>query len=204
MTTRRTLLLTVLFSFTLPYKLRSGEKLDPQKARKRLRQARQHAARGEFEKMRQQAERARKSDPTNAESYAFLGSYELRMRRLDQAEQLLQSSIERDPNLGIARTYLGNVFFERGDRDRALDEWTVGARLDPTDPEALCSLAVGLLTIDQVSEAKRNYEKALLRDRRYYDPEFLVDRKKGAAWGEAKADILKPLMQTVRKPAYPY
>ena len=153
--------------------------------------------------MKKQAERAREFDPSNAASYAFLGAYEFRIRRLDMAERLLQEFIERDPNLGMARTYLGNVLFERGDRDRALDQWTVGARLDPIDPEALSSLAVGLMTIDQVPEAKRLYEKALLRDRRYYDPAFLANRKKGAAWGSEKVDTLRPLIQIVPKPAYP-
>jgi len=86
--------------------------------------------------MKKQAERAREFDPSNAASYAFLGAYEFRMRRLDMAERL--------------------------------------------------------------------YEKALLRDRRYYDPAFLANRKKGAAWGSEKVGTLRPLIQIVPKPVYPY
>lgn len=177
---------------------------EKQRARKHFRKAEQAAARGQFDEMRQHADAARGFDPADARSYTMLGCFALRYRRFSRAQALLDEALTRDPNQPQARTCLGSVLFEQGERERALDEWSVGARLDPKNPEALASYAVGLLTIDRTAEAKRNYETALLRDRRYHDPEYLANRAKGAGWSEDKIDVLRPLIAAVPLPAYPY
>ena len=106
--------------------------------------------------------------------------------------------------MGIAHIYLGNLFFDQGDSDRALDEWNVGARFEDTNPEALWSLALGLFLIGKTTEATQQYKKALVYDRRYYQPQFLGDHKKGAAWSRKKVEAVAPLLQKVEKPGFPY
>ena len=77
-------------------------------------------------------------------------------------------------------------------------------RLDSKSPEALASYAVGLFVIGKTTEAIQQYKKAMMYDRRYYEKEFLSDRKKGAAWGPKKIDAVAPMLEKVEKPKFPY
>ena len=174
------------------------------KAKKELAKAEKQLVEGNFDKMYEAAKKAQSLDASLAASYAFSGLYLYRLEQSGPAEQEFQKALTRDTNMGMAHIYLGNLFFDRGDSDRALDEWNVGARLEDSNPEALSSLALGLFLIGKTTEATQQYKKALMYDRRYYQPQFLGDRKKGAAWSKKKIDAVAPLLQKVEKPGFPY
>jgi tetratricopeptide (TPR) repeat protein len=174
------------------------------KAKNKLQDAVKAASNNNFEKMYDLAREAESLDATLAEPYAYSGLYLYRTGDSASAEKDFQKALTLDPNLSMPRVYLGNILFERGDSDRALDEWFAGLRLDSKSPEALASYAVGLFVLGKTTEAIQQYKKALMYDRRYYEKEFLSDRKKGAAWGQKKGDAVAPLLEKVEKPKFPY
>ncbi len=182
----------------------SADSKSTAKAKKELQNAIKSAGNNNFEKMYESAKKAQALDPRLAGPYAYSGLYLYRVGQFDAAEKEFQKCLTLDANFAMARAYLGNILFDRGESERALDEWNASVRLDSKSPEALASIAVGLFGIGKTTEAVQQYKKALMYDRRYYEPDFLLDRKKGAAWGRKKVDAAAPLLQKIEKPKFPY
>lgn len=174
------------------------------KAKKEIQKALKYSVENKFEKMLESARKAKTLDPSLPMPYAYSGLYLYRMEQMTAAEVDFQKSLALDPNQALARIYLGSILFDRGNSERALDEWSVGVRLESKNPEALASMALALFLIGKNTEAIQHYKRALTYDRRYYDPPFLLDRKKGAAWSKKKVDAVLPLLQKVEKPKFPY
>ena len=181
-----------------------GDAKDTTKARKHLAKAAEHAARYKIKKMRKEAEKARKNDPSLGESYAYLGLYYYRKQEFEKAKKLFELSIKRNSSIALPRVYLGNVLYEVGEFDRALDQWNLASRLDDTDSEALSSLALGLYILGREKDAIQRYMQALQWDKRYHDPAFLGDFKKGAAWTPKRVKAVRPLLEKVPAPLFKY
>lgn len=203
MTTRRFMLLFLTPILLLPGSAQA-QKRKPWAARKELRRAALFMARCQFDKMRSAAVKARKLDDTQSDIEFYLGIYDYREARNEAAELHFAAALERDPNHGLAHVYLGNILYDRGERERALDEWNVGARLEPEEPEALAASAVGFLHVQNLDEARHRMRQALMRDRRYYQTSFLADIKKGAAWSQARVDAIRVVLEQMPPPTYPY
>ncbi len=174
------------------------------KALKHVAKAEKHLAQGKLNKMLKAAKKARKNDPSLGESYALLGIYHYRNTDFENARSYFETSIEKDSNISVPRAYLGNLLFEEGEFDRALDEWSLSARLDPRNPEALASLALGFFQLGKKKEAVQLYRKALRWDKRYYDQEFLANFREGAGWGPKKLKAALALLEGVPAPRIRY
>lgn len=199
---RTTLILISLLAIGCVASLAGETKTE--KARKELNKAERYAVDNKFPQMLEAAKKAQALDPLLPGPFVYSAIYFYRSEQPAAAEQDLLKALARDPNLALAHIYLGNILFDRGESERALDEWNVGVRLDDRVPEGLSSLAVGLLAIGRTTDAMQHYRKALMYDRRYYDPPFLIDRKKGAAWSQKKVDAVTPLLAKLEKPGFPY
>ncbi|RMD89662.1 MAG: tetratricopeptide repeat protein, partial [Alphaproteobacteria bacterium] len=89
-----------------------------------------------------------------ADVLSALGSANLRLGRLDQAERLLRRAVERDPDFAAAWNNLGVVLMEKGEAAEAVRVFEIAFSLDGGRSE----------------EIRNNLKRALAkRDRTDYD-----------------------------------
>jgi len=69
---------------------------------------------------------------------------------------------------------LGFAAFELGDKKKAIEQWTLAARLETESPFARAALAVGFYSIQDVDNALIQYELATMLDARYAEPAALA------------------------------
>lgn len=115
-----------------------------------------------------------------------------RMGRREAALQLCLRGLEHYPQHAEAHALLALLHLERGDRERAADEWSVVLRLDANNFEALRGLGFSCLEQDQLSKARQLLERAaLLRPGDAAVQEALrllgarQERESRPAWGSA-------------------
>jgi predicted regulator of Ras-like GTPase activity (Roadblock/LC7/MglB family) len=96
-------------------------------------------------------------------SLAFLPlAEELRKRRkLDDALRVALRGLERHPYLADAHDVLARVCADRGEEQRARDEWETALRLDPAHAGALRGLGHLALEAVDVGEAERRLARVL-------------------------------------------
>lgn len=82
-------------------------------------------------------------DPVRAwELYRMADKLDQTQHTLIEAEQLYREAIRLDPSMAQARTNLGNVLYQRGDKNAAIRQYQDALRVDPYQPEAAYNLAV--------------------------------------------------------------
>lgn len=100
-------------------------------------------------------------DPSSLAFLPLARAYR-RMGRREAALQLCMRGLEHYPQHAEAHALLALLHLERGDRERAADEWSVVLRLDANNFEALRGLGFSYLEQDQLSRARQMLERAAL------------------------------------------
>ncbi|CAN5780309.1 hypothetical protein BH23GEM9_BH23GEM9_28160 [soil metagenome] len=80
----------------------------------------------------------------------------------DAALQLCMRGLEHHPANLEAHGLLALLYLERGDRERAADEWSIVLRMEPDNFEALRGMGFCYLERDQMSRARQMLERAAL------------------------------------------
>ncbi|NTW21497.1 MAG: tetratricopeptide repeat protein, partial [Nostocales cyanobacterium W4_Combined_metabat2_030] len=78
------------------------------------------------------------------------------------SEIAFRKALERDPNIGTARNYLGNIFLQQNRLNLAIQEFGEAIRLSPNLGEAYYNLGVALQRQGQKEAAITAYRQALV------------------------------------------
>jgi len=78
------------------------------------------------------------------------------------SEIAFRTALDRDPNIGLARNYLGNILLEQNRLDLAIQEYGEAIRLNPSLGEAYYNLGVALQRQGQKEAAITAYRQALV------------------------------------------
>jgi tetratricopeptide (TPR) repeat protein len=81
---------------------------------------------------------------------------------LPGAEAAFRQALQRDPNIGLARNYLGNILMEQNRLDLAVQEYGEAVRLIPNFGEAYYNLGLALQKQGQNEAAITAYRQALI------------------------------------------
>ncbi|WP_016952841.1 tetratricopeptide repeat protein [Anabaena sp. PCC 7108] len=81
---------------------------------------------------------------------------------LQGAEFAFRQALQRDPNIGMARNYLGNIFLEQNRLDLAVQEYGEAIRLNPNSGDAYYNLGLALQKQGQKEAAITAYRQALV------------------------------------------
>jgi tetratricopeptide (TPR) repeat protein len=177
----------------------AGDELAKQKerARSHLIEARRLAADYKIDKAADKAREALKDDPGLSEAYVYLGMERFRAGDMKVAKDDLSHALELDSYQAAAHCQLGFVLYQQGDIDSASDHWNLAARLDPTSPLAIAGVAIAQFKNGQQDEAAKTFEKILLYDRRFANPNF-VAADNGPKWS---GELLKDFRELQSKAA---
>ncbi|MEA2083332.1 MAG: tetratricopeptide repeat protein [Thermodesulfobacteriota bacterium] len=99
------------------------------------------------------------NDPENNEALLLKSAALLRFEKIDQAEKLLNSLLEKDNT--IPRTYflLADLYIRRGEREKAVEMLKQGSKADPKEPLfyiILAKIAVQQKKMDEAIELLEN------------------------------------------------
>jgi TolB-like protein/class 3 adenylate cyclase len=97
----------------------------------------------EISEARRLAERAIELDKTDARVLALAGfALGYVVEEVEEAAVLVKRAVQLDPNLVLARLWLGWIYVYRGDGDAAIEQIEAGMRIDPLDPHGYSALTV--------------------------------------------------------------
>jgi tetratricopeptide (TPR) repeat protein len=99
-----------------------------------------------------------------AASYYQQGVTRYNRNDLLSAEYAFRQALQRDPNLGLARNYLGNIFLQQNRLSAAVQEYAEAIRMNPNLGEAYYNLALALQKQGQKEAAITAYRQALVID----------------------------------------
>lgn len=83
-------------------------------------------------------------------------------RDLQKAESAFRQALQRDPNIGLAHHYLGNILMEQNRLDLAVQEYGEAVRINPEFAEAYYNLGLALQKQEKPEEAIAAYRQALV------------------------------------------
>ncbi|MGV0029481.1 tetratricopeptide repeat protein, partial [Phormidesmis priestleyi] len=96
-----------------------------------------------------------------AASYYQQGVTRYNRNDLLSAEFAFRQALQRDPNLGLARNYLGNIFLQQNRLEAAVQEYAEAIRMNPNLGEAYYNLALALQKQGQKEAAITAYHQRL-------------------------------------------
>ena len=80
------------------------------------------------------------------------------------AEYAFRQALQRDPNIGLARNYLGNIMLQQNRLDAAVQEYGEAIRINPNIVEAYYNLGLALHKQGQKEAAITAYRQAVIID----------------------------------------
>ena len=83
---------------------------------------------------------------------------------LQGAEYAFRQALQRDPNLGAARNYLGNMFLQQNRLDAALQEYAEAIKVNPNFSEAYYNLRLVLHRQGEKEAAITAYRQSLVSE----------------------------------------
>lgn len=104
------------------------------------------------------------SQDLDAAMFYQLGVTRYNRQDLKIAESAFRQALQRDPNIGLARNYLGNILMRQNRWDLAVQEYGEAIRLLPNFGEAYYNLGLALQKQEQIEAAITAYRKALVAD----------------------------------------
>jgi len=104
------------------------------------------------------------SQDLEAASFYQQGVMRYYRKDLQAAENAFRQALQRDPNLGIARNYLGSIMLQQNRLDVAVQEYTEAIRINPNLGEAYYNLGLTLHKQGQTEAAITAYRQALVID----------------------------------------
>ncbi|MBX5484016.1 MAG: tetratricopeptide repeat protein, partial [Myxococcaceae bacterium] len=108
--------------------------------------------------------RAIKGDPTLAEANLNLARLYLRLKRLPEARQQLESALEKAPQSADVNAGMGELLLDENKLEEANQAFLKSAELDPTLPDAHLGLSITALRQGRVEDAEKAITQALELD----------------------------------------
>ena len=131
----------------------------------------QRGSESEILELRNMAQRAIAADPDDSRGYLLAGIGDMWLRRLPQAEALLQRAISLNPSLAHAHAQLGGTYNLMGQPARAVAPLIAAMRLSPNDRHMfypLGELALAKHMQQEWPDAIRLADQALIRRPAYW------------------------------------
>ena len=100
------------------------------------------------------------NDPDHVQAMLYLADTEIQANRLDDAKPLLAKVEAKDPSLGLVHLDLGIVYLEGGEKEDALRELEMAAKIIPNDVDVHWRLGRLYRTMGRKDEAKAEFDKA--------------------------------------------
>lgn len=153
-------------------------------------------------------------DPGSLAFVPLAESYRRQGRR-DAALRVCLRGLDQHPSHVRAHALLGKLYLERGDRERAADEWSTVVRLDPESFEGHRGLGFTSLERDQFDLAERHLLRALeirpgdatvtgalqlLRERRGDVPAPVSRVRRAASAAALRATRVPPVQSSIAAP----
>jgi len=98
--------------------------------------------------------------PDRIEPALELGTLYLDNKKLDKADDEVETVLKSHPNSGAAYRLKGKILLARGKKEDAVEMFQKSLTLEPDDPEALVGLALAYVSLGQLKEAEAIMEKA--------------------------------------------
>lgn len=110
-----------------------------------------------------QFQRTRLPDEDRPEAVEFYvrGEQLRRQGNLQGAEDEYRAAVQRNPNLRMPHSRLGDMYKQRGDYAKASGHYEAVARLDPYDPQSHYNLGLSYHFLNQLQDAAASYLRAL-------------------------------------------
>jgi tetratricopeptide (TPR) repeat protein len=113
---------------------------------------------------------SRRDPEGSAETYALLRSArdQVAASRTDEAREAFERAVAADPECAPAHVEFGYFLFEDSptiDYGRAIEQFEIALRLDPTDPFAVCGLGIALQELGDVDRAEPLLRRSLASER---------------------------------------
>ncbi len=133
-------------------------------------EAQQMLERGEYAEAVEALEYISGEDETNAEAAFALGlayfnaaQYEANVEYYDKAQAAFEKSLELDPGRAAAVHHnLGALAYQRGDMQKAVEEFQAALEVDPNDPDTHYQLGATYLTMAQPTALGQQPDETLL------------------------------------------
>ena len=106
----------------------------------------------------------------NALLHANLGQVFLRMDKPGNARQELETALELDKNLVIAKMFLAQLYMDNRDWEATAQVLEEAALLEPNNPAIQINLGIAMRGLGQYEASQKAYEKALELDPSNPDP----------------------------------
>ena len=107
--------------------------------------------------------RARQIDPTNLDNLRNLGTAELQLGHVDDAEKAFKAIVLQNDHFSGAYNGLGLVAIQHGDADAARHDFEKAVELNPNEAEPLLNLGVLFDKAGDKTEALRYYQQFLAK-----------------------------------------
>jgi len=106
---------------------------------------------------------ARENDPTNLDNLRNLGTAELQLGRVDEAERAFKAIVLQNDHFSGAYNGLGLVAIQRGDADAARHDFEKAIELNSAEVEPLLNLGILYDKAGDKTEALRYYQQFLAK-----------------------------------------
>ena len=135
-------------------------------------------SRKEFEKAAALFTTAIKKDSSLSLPYLGQALLVARNRDYQAAKDFLSKAVQLDPSVAVYRSYLGKLFFEDENTEKALHEFEAAIALDPKDPSPYLYRSFAHIANNQPVDALADVEQSIaLNDgRAVYRSRLLLDR----------------------------
>ena len=122
--------------------------------------------RGDRLKARALFNRALASGPNSAQLHYLIALTFDEQQDFYRIEDYLKKAIELDPKFYLARNFLGDIYFGKGDFQAAVDQYRASLDVNRDDPSILNNLGMAYMNLQRYGSAIPNLERALA-----FDPE---------------------------------
>jgi len=150
---------------------------------------------GDYENAEKHCMQLWKQDSTNTGVLLLLSSIHFQCKKLDKSAHFSALAIKQNPMLAEAFSNLGNVYKEKSDLPKALENYRHAVRLKPDFIDGYINLAAALVAANEMEQAVQAYISAL-----QYNPDLYCVRsdlgnllKALGRLDEAKACYLKAI-----------
>lgn len=127
-------------------------------------------AMGRLPEALEEAKQAQQSDPLSLSINTTLAARYRDLRQYDQAIEVLQRTLELDPNFAHGHELLASVYEQQGDLRSAIGEWRKAIELAKDNPTPLAHLGRAYALSGSQDEARKIVEQLRLTSKQHYVP----------------------------------
>ncbi len=118
-------------------------------------------ARGDRIKARELLNNALAADPSSAYMHYLIALSFDEQQDFYRIEDYLKKAIDLDPKFYMARGFLGDIYFGKGDFEAAVEQYQLSLAVNGDDPYVLNSLGLAYMNLERYGSAVPNLERAL-------------------------------------------